>query len=119
MTRLSDGRWVWYGLLAPPAAWALQEWLGWYFGQRTCQGLAPTSVRWILLGVSAVALCVALAGVARGWSVWRDREVLDADHRDRVDFMAFGGLLVSAIFAIAVIWGALPTAFLSECGWMR
>jgi hypothetical protein len=108
---------VWYALLAPPVAWALQEWLGWYFGQRTCSALAPPSVRWILLGVSVAALAATLAGLARGWGLWR--EARDPDHRDRVDFLAFGGLLVSGVFTIAIVWAGLSTAFLSDCGLMR
>jgi len=116
MTRLAE-RSLWYGLVVPPTAWAVQEWLGWYFGQRTCSGLQPPSVRWILLGVSAAALALTLAGVARGWRVWRESG--DEDHHDRVDFMAFGGLLVSAVFSIAIVWAGLSTAFLSDCGRMR
>ena len=112
--RSADGQW--YALLVPPAAWALQEWLGWYFGQRSCSSLEPPSVRLILLGVSMAALAAALVGVSRGW---RARCETDPDHRDRVDFMAFGGLLVSSIFAIAIVWGGLSTAFLADCGRMR
>lgn len=108
--------WTSFALLAPPAAWAVQEWLGWFFGQRTCTALTPAAVRWVLLAVSLAALAVTLTGVARGWRLWRDN---DPDHHDRVDFMAFGGLLVSGIFTIAVIWAGLSTAFLSDCGVMR
>jgi hypothetical protein len=108
--------WTWFTLLAPPAAWAFQEWLGWFFGQRTCTALAPASVRWVLLAVSLAALVITLTGVARGWGLWREG---DPDHHDRGDFMAFGGLLVSGIFTIAVIWAGLSTAFLSDCGVMR
>ena len=109
---------LWYGLAVPPAAWALQEWLGWYFGQRTCSSLEPPAVRWILLGVSVAALAAVLVGVGRGWRAWR-ATADDNDHQDRVDFMAFGGLLVSGVFAIAIVWGGLATAFVSGCGWMR
>jgi len=114
-----SGEGGWYGVLAPPAAWAVQEWLGWYFGQRMCQGLAPPSVRWILFGVSVAALVVALVGVARGWSAWRETVAVDSDHRDRVDFVSFGGFLISCIFALAIVWAGLATAFLFDCGWMR
>ena len=111
------GKSLWYGLLVPPTAWAVQEWLGWFFGQRNCSTLEPPSVRWILLGVSVAALAAALVGVRRGWQTWSDTR--DRDHNDRVDFMAFGGLLVSGIFSIAIVWAGLSTAFLSDCGSMR
>ena len=109
---------IWYALLVPPTAWAKQEWLGWFFGQRTCSTLEPPAVRWILLAVSVAALVATLVGVGRGWRAWQASDG-DGAHRDRVDFMAFGGLLVSGIFAIAIVWGGLATAFLSDCGWMR
>jgi hypothetical protein len=115
--RGSDGGW--YGLLVPPVAWALQGGLGWYFGQRMCQGLTPPSVRWILFGVSIAALVLALVGVARGWNAWRAGIAADPEHRDRVDFVAFGGFLVSSIFALAIVWAGLASAFLFDCGWMR
>jgi hypothetical protein len=105
--------------VAPPAAWAAQEWLGWYFGQRICQGLTPPAVRWIVFGISVVALVVALVGVSRGWSALHDRAAAELDHRERVDFVAFGGFLVSSVFALAIVWAGLSTAFLFDCGWMR
>jgi hypothetical protein len=107
----------WYGLLVPPSAWAVQEWLGWFFGQRSCSTLEPPSVRWILLAVSVAALAAALVGVGRGWRAWEATG--DHDHQDRVDFLAFGGLLVSGVFSIAIVWAGLSTGFLSGCGWMR
>jgi len=113
-----SGEGGWYGLLVPPTAWAVQEWLGWYFGQRNCSTLEPASVRWILLAVTVAALAATLVGVGRGWHAWND-SAGDTDHRERVDFMAFGGLLVSGVFAIAIVWAGLATAFLSGCGWMR
>ena len=63
----------WFPLLAPPAAWSVQGLLGWFFGERTCGDLTPATVRWIVLGLSVLALLVALAGVSRGWRLWRSR----------------------------------------------
>ena len=33
--------------------------------------------------------------------------------------MAFGGPLISSVFTIAVIWGALPIVLMSDCAWRR
>lgn len=114
---------LWYALLAPPAAWAGQELLGWFFGERTCGALTPPAVRWIVLAISIAAFGIALAGISRGWSRWRERtaagDVMDTEARDRIEFMALGGFLVSSIFAIAIVWAGLSTAFLSDCGRMR
>jgi hypothetical protein len=76
-------------------------------------------VRWIVFGVSIAALLFALVGVARGWNAWRDNVAAESDHRDRVDFVAFGGFLVSGVFSLAIVWAGLSTAFLFDCGWMR
>jgi hypothetical protein len=117
------GTGLWYALLAPPAAWAAQELLGWFFGERTCGGLTPVAVRWIVFGISAAALILALVGVSLGWTAWQTRndisDPLASEHRDRISFMAFGGFLVSTIFAIAIVWAGLSAAFLSDCGRMR
>jgi hypothetical protein len=114
---------LWFGLIAAPAAWAVQGLLGWFFGERTCATITPPSVRLIVLLISIAALLVATAGITRGWSAWRRRSdapsLMDSDARDRVEFMAIGGLLVSSIFAIAIVWAGLSSAFLSECGRMR
>jgi len=114
---------LWFGLLAAPSAWAAQGLLGWFFGERTCGALTPPSVRLIVLLISVVALIVAIAGIVRGWSAWRRRSdapnVIATDARDRIEFMAVGGLFVSAIFAIAIVWAGLSSAFLIDCGRMR
>jgi hypothetical protein len=118
-----NARGLWFALLAPPSAWAIQEMLGWFFGERTCGQMTPPSVRWVLLGISVLAFLVALAGVGRGWSRWRGRtearDILDTDARDRIEFMALGGFLISSVFAIAIFWAGLSTAFLVDCGRMR
>jgi hypothetical protein len=110
---------VWYALLAPPAAWAVQGGLGWYFGEQTCGGLSPGSVRGIVLAISIAALAIALVGMNRAWRSRGADDLLHGEHRDRAAFLAFGGFLVSTIFAIAIIWGGLSSAFLSDCGRMR
>jgi hypothetical protein len=118
-----NARGLWFALLAPPSAWALQELLGWFFGERTCGALTPPSVRWIVLAISVVAFLVAVWGMSRGWSRWRGRtsapDVMDTEARDRIEFMALGGFLVSSVFAIAIFWGGLSSAFLFDCGRMR
>lgn len=113
-------RTLWFPLWAPPAAWAIQEWLGWYFGQRVCNPMAASSVRWIVLSISIALLIVTVLGIRTSVSGLRaPHRAIHAAHRDRVDFMAFGGLLVSSIFAIAIVWAALAPVFLGNCGWMR
>jgi hypothetical protein len=118
-----NARGLWFALLAPPAAWAVQGLLGWFFGERTCGGMTPASVRWTLFAISLLAFLVALAGITRGWSRWRARttarDVMVTEAADRVEFMALGGFLVSSVFAVAIFWGGLSSAFLFDCGHIR
>jgi hypothetical protein len=116
------GRSLWFPLLAPPAVWALQEWLGWWVGETTCSELAPPAVRWFVLAVSIAALLTALWGMSRAWGAWRATDpqgLLETEAHDRVVFMAFTGFLVSSIFSLAIIWAGLSSAFLGDCGRMR
>jgi hypothetical protein len=114
---------LWYPLLAPPAAWSIQELLGWFYGERICGTMSPAAVRWTVLAIGLAALAICISGCARGWRTWRGVTtaggVLEADAHDRVEFIALGGFLVSTVFSIAVTWAALSSAFLFECGRMR
>lgn len=116
-------RGIWYGLLAPPSAWAIQELLGWFFGERTCAQMTPPAVRLVVLAISIVALLIAVSGISTGWTTWTRRTdaagIVETDARDRVEFMAIGALFVSSVFAIAILWAGLSAAFLSDCGRMR
>ena len=118
-----DGKSLWYGIVAPPSAWAIQEWLGWFFGERTCTSMTPPSVRWVLLGITVLAFLVAAVGIMRGWHTWRAQSDVESPMRtaarDRMEFMALGGFLVSTVFALAIGWAGLSTAFLSDCGRIR
>ena len=123
MSTATLGRSLWFAIVAPAAAWVVQEWLGWFFGARTCGEMTPLSVRWVVFGISIAMLLVALAAMSLGWRTWRSVSSAAAptrtDAQDRVEFMALGGFLVSTVFAIAIIWGGLSSAFLFDCGRIR
>lgn len=119
---IPQGR-LWAGVLLAPAAWIAQGSLGWYFGYQACDGLTVSGTRAALTVLSLLTLAVALAGWWIAWTSWgatsRERHVLDVKAWDRVEYMAAGGVLVSSIFAVAIVWGSLSAAFLSRCGGMR
>lgn len=114
---------LWAGVLLAPAAWIAQGSLGWYFGYAACAGLTAPGARITLTVLSAVTLAIALIGGWTAWSCWGEtgveRHPLDIKGWDRVEYMAAGGVLVSGMFAIAIVWGSLTAAFLHECGGMR
>lgn len=118
-----DARSLWFALLAPPAAWAVQGLLGWFFGERVCGAMTPGAVRLTVLAITVAALAVSLACAARGWRTWRLSSAVEdptaADAHDRVEFMALGGLFISVVFTIGILWSGLSSAFLKECGRMR
>jgi hypothetical protein len=114
---------LWAGVLLAPAAWIAQGSLGWYFGYQACVGLTVGGARVALVVLSLVTLAIALAGWWIAWSSWGltvpERHLFDIKARDRVEYMAAGGVLVSSIFALAIVWGGLSPLFLNECGGMR
>ncbi len=114
---------LWAGVLLAPAAWIAQGSLGWYFGYEACGGLTIPVARTVLTILSLIALSVAMAGGLIAWSSWGrvvpERHPGDIKGSDRVEYMAAGGVLVSSVFAIAIVWGGLTAAFVNACGGMR
>jgi hypothetical protein len=114
---------LWTGVIAAPAAWIAQGALGWYFGYEACGGWTPAGARIAVAVLSALALVAALAGWSVAWRTWgrvaAERRPFDVTGWDRVEFMSAGGVLVSSIFIIAIVWAALSALLLRECGGMR
>ncbi|MDB5296477.1 MAG: hypothetical protein JWO31_2460 [Phycisphaerales bacterium] len=94
---------LWLGMLAPPAAWALQLQAVYVMVPLACQ----THHRWPLHLTTAGLLGLALAG---GWLAWRDwRAVGGGWPRDaesgpggRARFLAVGGMGLSALFSLVI-----------------
>jgi hypothetical protein len=114
---------LWTGVLLAPAAWITQGSLGWYFGYQACAGLGVAGARTALMVLSLVCLGFALVGGWVAWSSWgltaTERHPLDVKGWDRVEYMAAGGVLISSIFVIGIVWGGLSPVLLNECGGMR
>lgn len=121
---------VWFGLIGGPAAWALQGLLGWGIAGAACNDgtaawgpLSPGGVRMLLVVLSLAALGAAVAsGVgARQW--WRGLtppgRFTEAVGKQRLEFMAIAGVLVSIVFSIAITWTGLAVLWLDVCEWMR
>ena len=114
---------LWTGVLLAPAAWIAHGALGWYFGYEACGGLTAEGARAALGVLFIVAIVLALAGGWIAWSNWGqttpERHVGHITAWDRVEYMSAGGVLVSGIFTIAIIWNGLIPLFVFHCGGMR
>lgn len=122
---------LWFGLFGAPAAWSVQLMANYALVAHGCFPSAePRSTPvfgglWtVALVVSIVALLVAAAAflvARRSWLSTReehhgDREALLEVGEGRTRFMAYAGMLVSALFVLGVIMATIPLFILSPCG---
>jgi hypothetical protein len=114
---------LWLGVAMAPAAWCVQGALGWLVGARICGSLSITTVRAAVALMTAVTLATAIAGTMTACRNWREVSPAgpgdDVDVANRAEFMAVGGIFVSATFIVAIVWGGLGSLMLTRCGAMR
>lgn len=96
---------LWCGIAAGPFAWATAFELQYALVAWVCANRAL----WLFWLTDAVALLVCAGGA---WLAWGARRL---DDTPRVRFMSVSGLLLCAIFAIAVIAAAIPPLILHPC----
>jgi hypothetical protein len=104
---------VWFALLGPPAAWAAQLLFAWAVEETACPdpGLDPTSA---VIAFSVAAAAVALAGLVV--AVLRAVRIgHDADPLGRATFLAWGGVLVAAVFLGAIVLAGTSAVVLDSC----
>jgi hypothetical protein len=114
---------VWFAILAPPAAWAVQQWAIWFLDSYACTqsrvwSLSRGAAHAAEIFVSVIALLVALAALAvaiRAWRESQDPGVAQVHGRARPDFMAATALFVSASFTLGVFWAGWPPLILRAC----
>ena len=113
---------LWFGLVAAPAAWAVQGALGWLIEMRTCEAAAasPTmGLRLVIAVLGLAALLIALTGAVIAYRSWRrlsaEPSLSHAQGHARAEFMALGGVLVSAVFAVGILWAWLPPLLVDAC----
>jgi hypothetical protein len=95
---------LWTGALAGPIAFVCALEARFALVQYVCMNHAP----WIPWAITIVALLVTAFGALCSWKGW-------VDDTPRVRFMAFGGLCIGAMFALALIAMAIPDLFLRAC----
>jgi hypothetical protein len=115
-----DLRWLaplplWAGILAGPAAWAVDLALSYALVKWTCLGQREAVLHVITLGSLAV---VATGAVVSWFALQRTKPDVPTDGgdpRQRARFMAILGLTSSALFALTIVAGAIPSWVLDAC----
>ena len=108
-------------LLTPPAVWALHFLFCYVSGALVC-AKAPEALGALRLAIAAatlVALGLILAAglqAHRHWGFGDDLPPHNAPtDEDQRHFLGFATLLLCALSFVAVIFGALPALFITEC----
>ncbi len=106
---------LWIGVLSGPAAWALNQLIGYALVKPVCGGshAGPT-----LALVSAGALALVVIGGAISWSCLarlKNANLEGAGQEDRSYFMAVGGLALNVLIGLLVLTAATSTFLLSPC----
>jgi len=101
---------LWSGILAGPIAFAINLQLRYALVRWACEHGSRSVLLWI--AVPLVLICVAGAFLARTGLAIGENETA---YPMRVRFMAYGGLMLSAIFAITILASMIPDLFLSPC----
>lgn len=108
---------LWFGIFAPPLAWALQLWLGYAVEEVACSpggehdvvlGIGP---RPLVAGLTLAAGAVTLIAIG---ACLRARHPAD-DPRGRVGFMARAGAIGGALFLLLIVLALLLPAGLEGC----
>jgi hypothetical protein len=109
MTRPSSFA-LWSGILCGPIAFAINLQLRYALVPWACTHDSRAVLIWI--AVPLVVICIAGALLARTGLTIGESETA---YPMRVRFMAYGGVMLSAIFAITILASVIPDFFLSPC----
>jgi hypothetical protein len=130
---------LWQGLLAGPIIYALYFITVYLLAEAACRtgllagtvgGLPLLSVT-VLIITLAAALCTLVNGLSNyhRWRQWQRRppprkrglgeaEYATADSAPTVLFMALGGLLLSVLFTVMILFTGIPVFTLQACRWV-
>lgn len=115
---------LWFGILAPPAAWTAAELVGYALVGRTCgaggPAAGPATWQWTaLFSVTASAAAVTLGAMAIAYGVFRRRTggapLTRTDARDRVEFMAAGGVILGSMLLLNIVYFGIMPMIVDPC----
>lgn len=119
------------GMVVAPLAWALEVLIGYSLAAHACYPTdvalaAPTwaGLRTIVDGVSIALWLLLLAGGAIAWANWKaTRAQSNADAHGMIQsgdgrprFMALCGVIVSALFAVVLLFTSVGILWVPSCG---
>lgn len=96
---------LWSGILCGPIAFAINLQLRYALVPWAC----TRGSRWVVTLVALPLIVVCIAGAFLSWTGLR------INREERVRFMAYSGLMLSAIFAITILASMIPDFFLAPC----
>jgi hypothetical protein len=102
-------RGLWFGLLAAPLAWSLQELLGYGLSARACGAVTRIGVAEMVVTLAAIVVAGSALLVSRSSS----RRLGVEGGSDR--FMAAGGTLVSVIFLFGILMNLVGYLLAPAC----
>ena len=109
---------LWFGLAAPPVAWALELVVGYGVDDAAC---ARGSMRWGIddhlsqAAVVAVTGSIAVAGLLAAVASFRGVRGGYGDPRGRAEFLAVASLSAALLFVLLTVMTGLGVLFLEEC----
>lgn len=116
---------LWFGILASPLAWTAQVIVAPDLVEVLCYPGAAESGRGQVWGIgievflvvlTSLLTLVALIATAVSLLCWRRlRASRDETQGQRATWMAGAGILVSALFLLAIVVGFIPMLFLESC----
>ena len=127
----TDSRILWIQLLAGPVLWSVHFLASYLLVEAACQAgwnvniLGLNGLSFLVIVLTVLAVIAALLFAQRSYSGWKERHRdgnLRQAFREREswfegteDFMYFSGLLLSVLFAAAILMVGAPAIFLQPC----
>lgn len=121
---------LWFGVLAAPSAWLLMEMVGYYLASRSCEpalggvplaGTPHPSATQVVLDL--IALAASIAGLVVSLGSWRALHPKpnrgSTAEGGRAHFLAFVGVLASALFIGGIVLFGLPPFLVNACSQAR
>jgi hypothetical protein len=103
---------LWLPALAPAFAWIAAFMLNVVLTPWICS----TGQRWVVFAVTGLALVAAAAGGLGSFRTWKElEEQRETPLRSRKHFMAGGGVLLAAVFLIAILAMAISAVIHRPC----
>jgi hypothetical protein len=97
---------LWTGIMSGPFAFATAFTTKYAMVDWICDHKAE----WIFWAITIIALLICAFGLFESW-----RGLRNGDDTKRVRFMGYGGIVMTAAFAMAIVAMAIPHFYLGAC----